>query len=130
MISTRLARQVREIPLGRYPRGVAVDGASRFAYITVMGSFDVARLDLRSLRVSWLRRVGNAPRSMAIAPAGRSHYVGNYGSNTVSKIRTRDMAVIQMVATAARPIGIAYDGPTRRLWVACCSGAIGVFADA
>lgn len=40
------------------------------------------------------------------------------------------MAAVQTVATAARPIGIADDGPTRRLWVACYSGAIDVFADA
>lgn len=54
----------------------------------------------------------------------------NYHSNTVSKIRTRDMAVVQTVETNDKPIGIAYDATTRKLWVACYSGSIMIFRDA
>ena len=60
---------------------------------------------------------------------GRFLFVVNYESNTVSKLRTTDLAVVQTVSTGDHPIGIAYDAGTHRVWVACYSGSLMVFAD-
>jgi YVTN family beta-propeller protein len=64
---------------------------------------------------------------MAISSDGGSLYVVNYESNTVSKLRASDMSLLQVVKTNEAPIGITYDRPSRRVWVACYSGSIMVF---
>ena len=161
--------EIRRIPLGPYPRGIAVDPSGSVAYVAVMGSTRIAVLDLRTFALSWIegvgrsprhlvlspdgrslfatingegivdkidvatRRVtarvatGQAPRSMAISSDGGSLYVVNYESNTVSKLRASDMSLLQVVKTNEAPIGITYDRPSRRVWVACYSGSIMVF---
>jgi YVTN family beta-propeller protein len=54
-------------------------------------------------------------------------YVVNYQSDSVSKVRADDMKVRETVKTNHHPIGISYDPPARRVWVACYSGFIHVF---
>ena len=39
------------------------------------------------------------------------------------------LKVLQTIDACADPIGIAYDAPTRRVWVACYGGALQVYAD-
>ena len=60
----RRASRSRQIYLGPYPRGIAVSPDSRTAYVAVMGSYDIAKVDLTTFRVSWIRGVGlgAAPR--------------------------------------------------------------------
>jgi hypothetical protein len=36
---------------------------------------------------------------------------------------------VQTIRACPDPIGIAYDDPTRRVWVACYGGALLVYAD-
>ncbi|MDX6646324.1 MAG: hypothetical protein QOK40_2051, partial [Miltoncostaeaceae bacterium] len=61
VVSVARGRELRRIPLGAYPRGIAVGPGGRYAYVAVMGSRDVARIDLRDLSVGWLRGIGSAP---------------------------------------------------------------------
>jgi YVTN family beta-propeller protein len=169
VISTRRRRQVLSVPIGPYPRGIAITPKGGAAYIAVMGSDHLVRLDLhhwttstvpigagpRALvfspdgrylyatlnAVGRLARIdrrtgheltvatGSAPRSLAIAADGRSLYVVNYESGTVSKVRTRDMSVLQTIPACYHPIGITYDRPTGRVWVACYTGSIRVYDD-
>lgn len=170
VISTKQGREVKRIPIGAYPRGIAVSPNGRAAYVAVMGGSDlirvdlrnfskrsvavgsgpravlqspsgrylyvtlnaegrVAKVDLRSGRTVAKVATGSAPRSLAMAPDGRALYVVNYESNTVSKVRTSDMKVLQTIDACADPIGIAYDAPTRRVWVACYGGALQVYTD-
>jgi YVTN family beta-propeller protein len=56
-------------------------------------------------------------------------YVVNYESGTVSKLRTGDLKVLQTIPACPNPIGITYDAPTRRVWVACYGGSLLVFND-
>jgi hypothetical protein len=48
----------------------------------------------------------------------------------MSKVRTVDTAVGQDVSTNSLPIGITCDEAVRRVWMACYSGSLMVFADA
>ena len=59
-------KEVRRIPLGTDPRGIAVNKSSSVAYIAVMGSTDVARLDLRNVRAVVV------PRRRAVAASRRA----------------------------------------------------------
>jgi YVTN family beta-propeller protein len=119
----------RSISVGSGPRAVVQSPSGRYLYVTLNAEGRVAKVDLRSGRTVAKVATGSAPRSLAMAPDGRALYVVNYESNTVSKVRTSDMKVLQTIDACADPIGIAYDAPTRRVWVACYGGALQVYAD-
>ncbi len=48
---------------------------------------------------------------------------------TISKLRASDLRVLQTIPACYHPIGITYDAPTRRVWVACYTGSIRVYDD-
>jgi YVTN family beta-propeller protein len=169
VVSTRRRREVRRIPMGEYPRGIAISPRGDTAYVAIMGESRLVRIDLRTwktasipigrgpraleidprgrwiyatlnaaghvarldLRTGRMKTVstGTLPRSLAIADDGKAIYVVNYESGTVSKLRTRDLEVLQTIPACNHPIGITYDAPTRRVWVACYGGSILVFDD-
>jgi YVTN family beta-propeller protein len=116
------------IPIGRGPRALEIDPRGRWIYATLNAAGHVARLDLRTGRMKTVS-TGTLPRSLAIADDGKAIYVVNYESGTVSKLRTRDLEVLQTIPACNHPIGITYDAPTRRVWVACYGGSILVFDD-
>ena len=119
----------RSVSVGSGPRAVLQSPSGRYLYVTLNAEGRVAKVDLRSGRTVAKVATGSAPRSLALAPDGRALYVVNYESNTVSKVRTSDMKVLQTIDACTDPIGIAYDAPTRRVWVACYGGALQVYTD-
>lgn len=170
VISTKKGREVKRIPIGAYPRGIAVSPKGNAAYVAVMGGSElvrvdlerwttssvaigagpraaefhpsdryifvslnaegrVAKLDLKTGAVRAKVATGSAPRSLALAADGRALYVVNYESGTVTKLRTSDMKPLQTIDACYHPIGIMYDRPTRRVWVACYTGTIRVYND-
>ena len=62
--------------------------SSSVAYIAVMGSTDVARLDLRTFALSWFRGVGLSPRHVVLDPTGRYLYATLNGDDRVVKLDT------------------------------------------
>jgi YVTN family beta-propeller protein len=112
VVSVKSGKQVRQIPLGPYPRGIVVDSASRFAYVAVMGTTNIARIDLRTFAVRWLRGVGSSPRHLCISPDDRWLYVSLNGEGTVAKIDLRALRVVRKVSTGSQPrsMTIAPDG--------------------
>jgi len=116
------------VPIGSGPRALEIDKSGRKIYATLNMEGRVAKLDLRTGRVTKVT-TGERPRSLAIAADGKAVYVVNYESGTVSKLRTSDMEVLQTIDACFHPIGITYDAPTRRVWVACYGGALLVFDD-
>jgi YVTN family beta-propeller protein len=116
------------IPIGSGPRALEIDRSGRRIYATLNAAGRVARLDLRTGRVKTVS-TGTLPRSLAIADDGKAIYVVNYESGTVSKLRTRDLEVLQTIPACYHPIGVTYDAPTRRVWVACYGGSILVYND-
>lgn len=114
--------------VGRSPRHLVLSPDGGTLYATLNGEGVVARIDLETGDIDRVS-TGSAPRSMEIAADGRSLYVVNYGSHTVSKVRTSDLAVLQTIRVADRPIGIAYDRGTGEVWVASYSGELTVLED-
>ena len=169
VISTKRGRELRRIPMGRYPRGITVAPQGDAAYVAIMGGDYLVRVDLRTWKTSTVplgsgpraleidpsgRRIyatlnaagrvarldlrtgrvktvstGTLPRSLAIADDGKAIYVVNYESGTVTKLRARDLEVLQTIPACYHPIGITYDAPTSRVWVACYGGSILVYTD-
>ena len=87
VVDTATGRQIRSIRVGRYPRGIAIDPQSRFAYIAVMGSSNLVRIDLRTFALHTLHGVGSSPRHLVMSPAGDYVYVTLNGSGRVAKVR-------------------------------------------
>ncbi len=61
---------------------------------------------------------------MAIAADGKALYVVNYECGTVTKLRARTWKPLQTIDACYHPIGITFDTATKRVWVACYTGAI------
>ncbi len=120
--------RTRSIPVGTSPRAVVASPNGRYLYVTLNAEGRLVRLDLRSGRKVGVS-TGSAPRSLAISGDGRRLYVVNYKSGTVSAVRARDMRLLDTANACPSPIGIAYDKPTGRIWVACYGGAILVMSD-
>jgi YVTN family beta-propeller protein len=111
IVDTRLMRQVARVPLGRYPRGIAISPDGSRAYVAVMGSTRVAVVDVRRAlstetrgrALSWIENVGSGPRHLNISPDGRYLYVTLNADGRVAKIDTRRRRVVARVSTGQQP---------------------------
>jgi YVTN family beta-propeller protein len=117
IVSSRLGRQVKTLPLGPYPRGIVVTPGGKTAYIAVMGSTNIARLDLRTWKISWLYGVGSGPRHLVISPKGRWLYATLNGEGTVAKIDLRRGVVVRKVSTGNAPRSMAISPDGKALYV-------------
>jgi YVTN family beta-propeller protein len=118
---------VSHIPIGSNPRAIVLSPDNSMMYVTMNLSGKVASWDLVNNKAGKSVKTGNAARSLAISSDGSSLFVVNFVSDTLSKVRTSDMKVIQNIKVCDEPIGITYDSPTSRTWVACYGGAIKIF---
>ena len=115
------------IPIGSNPRAIVLSPDNSMMYVTMNLSGKVASWDLKNNKAGKSVRTGNAARSLAISSDGTALFVVNFVSDTMSKVRTSDMKVIQNLKVCNEPIGITYDSPTSRTWVACYGGAVKIF---
>jgi YVTN family beta-propeller protein len=118
---------VSHIPIGSNPRAIVLSPDNSMMYVTMNLSGKVASWDLVNNKAGKSVKTGNAARSLAISSDGSSLFVVNFVSDTISKVRTSNMKVIQNIKVCNEPIGITYDSPTSRTWVACYGGAIKIF---
>ncbi|MEL7534534.1 MAG: cytochrome D1 domain-containing protein [Bacteroidota bacterium] len=75
MVDLNSETEIKRIPLGRYPRGIAIDSKGRNAYISVMGEDKIAILKLTDGSVSWIDNVGDTPRHLVLGPDDRFLYL-------------------------------------------------------
>ena len=103
------------IAVGRHPRGVATIGNT--AYVAIMGSTQVAKIDLSSLEVSYLENVGRNPRHLVISPDGRHLYVTLNGEGRLVKLDLLTEKVVGSVATGRSPRSMAISDDGTALYV-------------
>jgi YVTN family beta-propeller protein len=105
------AVEVARVPIGRYPRGIAVTADATTAYVAVMGTRDIAVVDLASRTITSRIEVGRGPRHLVLDPEDDSLYATLNGDGVVARI---DLASgdIARVATgeAPRSMDISADG--------------------
>jgi YVTN family beta-propeller protein len=118
---------VSYIPIGSNPRAIVLSPDNSMMYVTMNLSGKVASWDLINNKAGKSVKTGKAARSLAISSDGTALFVVNFVSDTMSKVRTSDMKVLQNIKVCNEPIGITYDSPTSRTWVACYGGAIKIF---
>ena len=117
------------IGVGAGPRAAEFHPSDRYIFVSLNAEGRVAKLDLKTGVVRAKVATGSAPRSLALAADGRALFVVNYESGTITKLRTSDMTTLQTIDACYHPIGITYDEPTHRVWVACYTGSIRVYDD-
>lgn len=115
VISVKRGRQVRSIPIGPYPRGIAISPTKDAAYVAEMGGTEIVRVDLGD----WSTRritIGSGPRALALGPGGRYLFATLNAEGRVARLDLKSGAVVK-VATgeAPRSLAIAPDG--RSLYV-------------
>jgi YVTN family beta-propeller protein len=113
VIDAASAKEVARVPLrGEHPRGIAVAPDSRTAYVALMGSDRLVRVDLARRAVADFARTGDGPRHVVISPDGRHLFVTNNGDGTVSKLDRATGAVLKRVRTGQEPrsLAISADG--------------------
>jgi len=115
------------IPIGSNPRAIVLSPDNSMMYVTMNLSGKVASWDLTNNKAGKSVKTGKAARSLAISSDGTALFVVNFVSDTISKVRTSDMKVFQSIKACNEPIGITYDSPTSRTWVACYGGAIKIY---
>jgi YVTN family beta-propeller protein len=118
---------VSYIPIGSNPRAIVLSPDNSMMYVTMNLSGKVASWDLVNNKAGKSVKTGKSARSLAISDDGTALFVVNFVSDTISKVRTSDMKVVQNIKVCNEPIGITYDSPTSRTWVACYGGAIKIF---
>ena len=102
-------KKIAEIPVGREPRCVVVDGKARTAFVTntVSGTVSVVTL-FGNERFSVVAEipVGTEPRGCALSPNGKRLFVANHTAGTVSVIDTGSLQVLSAVAVGGNPTAI------------------------
>ena len=117
------------IPIGSNPRALVLSPDNKVLYATMNLSGQIAAWDLVANKSLGKAKIGQAARSLDISSDGTALFATNYKSGTVSTVRTSDLKVLQTIKVCSEPIGISYDAPTARTWVACYGGSVKVFAN-
>lgn len=111
VVDTSTMKETARIPIGRYPRGIAVSPDSSRAYVAVMGGSHLTVVDLEAVAegrrgAKAARRFsqpGRAPRHLNLSPDGRELYVTLNSEGTVAKVNARTGKVRDTVSTGRAP---------------------------
>jgi YVTN family beta-propeller protein len=111
VISTESGKTVKNIKIGRYPRGIAITKDSQFAYVAEMGGSNIHRINLTDFSKS-LIPIGTNPRAVVLSPDETKLYVT---MNLAGKVQAWDLIenkTIKSVKTGAKPrsMDISSDG--------------------
>ncbi len=82
-----------------------------------MGTHDIARVDLTSFAVSWIRNVGSGPRHLVLSPDGTALYATLNGDGKVAKIDPVNGVVQDKVSTGNQPRSMAISTDGQSLYV-------------
>ncbi|MBE9205734.1 peptidoglycan-binding protein [Nostoc sp. LEGE 06077] len=117
VVDTAKNKEIKKIPLGPYPRGIAIDAATNQAYVAVMGSYDIAKVDLTNFSVKWLKNIGNAPRHLNIDPTGNYLYASLNGEGKIAKIQLPQGKLVDKISTGNAPRSMVLSDDGQRLYV-------------
>lgn len=111
VISVETGKTAKTIKIGRYPRGIAIDKSSTYAYVAEMGGSGVHRIDLRDFSKTFIP-VGSNPRAVVLSPDEKTLYVTLNISGKVAAWDLTTDKLIKSVSTgkAARSLAISDDG--------------------
>lgn len=89
----------RRIPLAKAPSHVWFSADSRFAFVTLQESDEVAAIDLQTQEVAWRMKVGRQPAGIIVTPDDRRLMVGIMGEDHVEVIDWRARRSVARIPT-------------------------------
>lgn len=124
VVDAAAGEEVARVPIGRYPRGIAISPDSTTAYVAVMGGSEVAVVDLAAAvagggegAVRTFEGVGRGPRHLNLSPDGRWLFATLNKDGEVVKIDTTTGEVVGAVRTGEQPRSAALSPDGTALFV-------------
>ncbi|HTN99799.1 MAG TPA: YncE family protein [Microthrixaceae bacterium] len=118
VIDTATNVEVERVKLGgKYPRGIVVPQDSQSAYVALMGSDRLVKVDLGSYEVTQFASPGDSPRHLVISPDDSSLYVTNNRDGNVVKIDRSSGRVAGSVSTGAQPRSMAISADGEAIYI-------------
>jgi YVTN family beta-propeller protein len=111
VISLDSGKVVTRIPIGAYPRGIAITKDSRFAYIAQMGGSVVHKIDLIDFSKRQIS-IGANPRALQLSSDERYLFATLNVSGQVVALDLESEKVVKRIKTgqAARSLALSADG--------------------
>lgn len=89
----------KKIPLPKAPSHVWFSADSRFAFVTLQESDEVAAIDLERQALAWKVKVGRQPAGIIVTPDDRLLLVGIMGEDYVEAIDWRERKTVARIRT-------------------------------
>ncbi|NLI46075.1 MAG: YncE family protein [Acidobacteria bacterium] len=121
LISLKSMRQIRKVPGGYGPLGIAVEPAGRRVYVTNMESGLVKAFTLPILELEDTFKVGHVPTDLCLTPDGYHLLIANYGKGKWGRLDIFDLQkqrVIESVKVGLRPQALAVNPAGDTVYVA------------
>lgn len=116
VIDTRTNKEIKRVKLGRLPRGIVVNSKSTHAYVAIMGSNKIAKVNLFNYNITWIKKVGRGPRHLCISPDDKYLYVSINNEGKVVRIDLDDYSR-KKVRTGRNPRSMTLSDDGKYLYV-------------
>jgi len=117
LVDADSCKEIKRIDMGSYPRGIAVDLKSEFAYVAVMGGKKIIKVNLADFSITSLQDVGKNPRHLCIDSKNKYLYATLNGENRVVKIDLNSFAVVDSATTQTTPRSMSISSDNSLLYV-------------
>ncbi len=115
IIDTEQNVEIKRINVGRFPRGIAIDNTKNIAYVAIMGSDKIAKIDLKTYNKSFFE-VGEHPRHLCIDEYENNLFVTLNGEGKIAKVNL-NTNYIEKLRTGKLPRSMAYCDYNKSLYV-------------
>jgi YVTN family beta-propeller protein len=95
----REKRLVRQLPMPRAPSHLWFSPDSRFVYVTLQESNQIAAIEVATQTVAWVHPVGRQPAGIVLTPDGRHLMVGIMGRDYVEVVDVRERRTVAKIRT-------------------------------
>lgn len=107
----------RRLPLPKAPSHVWFSSDSRYAFVTLQESDQIAAIDLPALKVEWTMPVGKLPAGILMTPDDRYLLVGIMGQDCVEVIDWRQRKSVDCIRTGKGAHNLRGQGDGRHVFV-------------
>lgn len=108
---------IKRIPLARAPSHLWYSADSKFVFVTLQDSDEVAAIDLTTQTVAWRIKVGRQPAGIVMTPDDRHLLVGIMGEDYVQVIDWRAQTLVKRIVTGKGAHNFRGLGDKRHLFV-------------
>ncbi|MBW7474385.1 beta-propeller fold lactonase family protein [Paenibacillus oenotherae] len=117
VVDAKDRKLVKEIAVGKEPRGIAVSPDGETLYVTCRYAGSVEWIDIDSEKVLAAVKTGIEPYGIVISPDGGRLYVSNYRSGTIAVVDVKDRTVVKRVPAGENPRAVALSADGGTLYV-------------